>query len=290
MDSAVLAKGTRTEGDPYDTGLRIRNCKVIARPPHHYRHYTTLFLHWPEEFPTEVREGELCDKPWFEIGFTRPDGVWKATHSGWRTREEAEAARQRFTTGLLGTQFEVGMRDGCPWGKTWADPKLDFAPLCFVLTEEEAAPVIAFRQEMDIAWRERSAAWIAAEDRLTEAQAHAAALDSLSESTLHRLHGPLECLECGATFTEPGHVEPGGMGCDRCNSSYYQGTTTMASTPKRTVRITWVERGTRNAACLGLDETIETDWTITECREAALHRGSTAGIDLDRYDVNVEEV
>ncbi|WP_099534516.1 hypothetical protein [Limnothrix sp. PR1529] len=28
----------------------------------------------------------------------------------------------------------------------------------------------------------------------------------------------LECWECGATYTEPGHVEPGQMGCDRCNS------------------------------------------------------------------------
>jgi hypothetical protein len=27
-----------------------------------------------------------------------------------------------------------------------------------------------------------------------------------------------ECLECGATYGSPGHVEPGGMGCDRCNS------------------------------------------------------------------------
>lgn len=27
----------------------------------------------------------------------------------------------------------------------------------------------------------------------------------------------LECWECGATYAEPGHVEPGQMGCDRCN-------------------------------------------------------------------------
>lgn len=26
-----------------------------------------------------------------------------------------------------------------------------------------------------------------------------------------------ECLECGATFDEPGHVEPGLMSCDRCD-------------------------------------------------------------------------
>jgi DNA-directed RNA polymerase subunit RPC12/RpoP len=27
-----------------------------------------------------------------------------------------------------------------------------------------------------------------------------------------------ECLECGATFDSPEYIEPGGMGCDRCNS------------------------------------------------------------------------
>jgi DNA-directed RNA polymerase subunit RPC12/RpoP len=32
-----------------------------------------------------------------------------------------------------------------------------------------------------------------------------------------------ECLECGAAFDEPGHVESGGMGCDRCNSSLAAG-------------------------------------------------------------------
>jgi hypothetical protein len=27
----------------------------------------------------------------------------------------------------------------------------------------------------------------------------------------------LECWECGAIYNEPGHVESGQMGCDRCN-------------------------------------------------------------------------
>lgn len=27
----------------------------------------------------------------------------------------------------------------------------------------------------------------------------------------------LECLECGAKYSEPGYVEPGSMGCVRCN-------------------------------------------------------------------------
>lgn len=57
----------------------------------------------------------------------------------------------------------------------------------------------------------------------------------------------------------------------------------------RTVKITWVEIGTNNAAMLGFDETIVTKWTLEECRAAALDRGAEAGVDLDRYDVVVEE-
>lgn len=38
----------------------------------------------------------------------------------------------------------------------------------------------------------------------------AMAMDSTRQPAL------LECLECGASYTEPGHVEPGGMGCNRC--------------------------------------------------------------------------
>ncbi len=214
----LIALGTTTEGDSYDTGLTIRGFKVMACPPHHYRHYTTLFLRLPESFSNEITCADFCGAPYFSLGFIRPDGVRKSTYSGWRTREEAEAALVRHPTATLGTQFEVGIRDGRPWGTTWEEPaeRGGFAPLHFKLTEEEAAPVIAFRKEMDAAWNDRSTAWQTAEARATEAEAHSAALDGLSNSTLHHLHGPLECLECGATYAEPGHVEPGGMACDRC--------------------------------------------------------------------------
>ncbi len=57
----------------------------------------------------------------------------------------------------------------------------------------------------------------------------------------------------------------------------------------RTVRITWVEAGTNNAAMLGLDETIESSDTLTEIREAALNYGDEQNVDLDRYDVVAEE-
>jgi hypothetical protein len=57
-----------------------------------------------------------------------------------------------------------------------------------------------------------------------------------------------------------------------------------------TYRITWVERDTRNAACLGLDETIESDWTEEESREAAEYRAECAGVDLERYECIMEEI
>jgi hypothetical protein len=58
----------------------------------------------------------------------------------------------------------------------------------------------------------------------------------------------------------------------------------------RLVQITWFDRETGAAAMDGMDERIETDWTLEECRAAALYRGECEGLDLDRYDVMVEEV
>ncbi len=55
-------------------------------------------------------------------------------------------------------------------------------------------------------------------------------------------------------------------------------------------RITWVERSTQNAACLGFDETLETDWTLEETKEAAEYRAECAGVDLDRFECFVEEI
>jgi hypothetical protein len=57
-----------------------------------------------------------------------------------------------------------------------------------------------------------------------------------------------------------------------------------------TYRITWVETGTGFAASLGLDETIRTDWTEAETREAAEYRAECDGVDLGRYSCLVEEI
>lgn len=57
----------------------------------------------------------------------------------------------------------------------------------------------------------------------------------------------------------------------------------------KTYRITWVETGTGNAAGLGLDETIHTDWTEAETREAAEYRAAGYGISLAQFSCLVEE-
>ncbi len=56
----------------------------------------------------------------------------------------------------------------------------------------------------------------------------------------------------------------------------------------RHATITWVEKGTHTAACLGFDEHIieTTDSMIDEkvLHDCAVDFGTVAGIDLDRYE------
>jgi hypothetical protein len=64
----------------------------------------------------------------------------------------------------------------------------------------------------------------------------------------------------------------------------------------RRVKITWVERGTDNAACLGLDETVEIEATdgadlvraILQAESDAEYHGECQGIDLKRYAPEAE--
>jgi hypothetical protein len=58
----------------------------------------------------------------------------------------------------------------------------------------------------------------------------------------------------------------------------------------KSYRITWVETGTGYAAGLGLDETIQTEWTVAETREAAEYRAECDGVDLARFACLVEEI
>ena len=56
----------------------------------------------------------------------------------------------------------------------------------------------------------------------------------------------------------------------------------MATTTKRHIQITWLDRD-GNAAALGLDEALTTDWTDEECLDAANYRAKCLGFDLERY-------
>jgi hypothetical protein len=59
-------------------------------------------------------------------------------------------------------------------------------------------------------------------------------------------------------------------------------------TKTRIVRITWVD-AQGNAACIGLDETIRSDWTPEECRTAAIYHAQCQGIDTDRFHPEISE-
>jgi hypothetical protein len=56
---------------------------------------------------------------------------------------------------------------------------------------------------------------------------------------------------------------------------------------ERTIRVTWLDKA-GNAACLGRDETLITDWTDSEIIEAAYYRAECDGIDSNEYDLLLE--
>ena len=239
-----------TEGAKINTGLTIRGFEVWALTPNHYRHYHTLFLRVPGEFPTEAYEDK--SGRWL-VGFLRPDGVRQATYSSYATREEAETARTTYegaTAARIGCQFEVGykMTDASghylpygfcaegevgakAWGKTWVDANSGYPPLKFDLTEDEARSVIKWREQADAAWLAARPDFVAREQRILDAQSAGLpeAAAEFAVDAVEALGGDsvviiadasaseTECLECGATYPEAGHVEPGGMGCRRCN-------------------------------------------------------------------------
>jgi hypothetical protein len=57
-----------------------------------------------------------------------------------------------------------------------------------------------------------------------------------------------------------------------------------------TYRITWVEKDTNTAACLGLDETIESGASPDQIRESARYGATLAGVDLERYEPLAEPI
>lgn len=82
----------------------------------------------------------------------------------------------------------------------------------FDLTALESAELWAWKESADAQWATENADLIARRNRRNLAVAHACALEGLPQ-----IASDLECLECGAVYAEAGHVQFGGMGCDRCH-------------------------------------------------------------------------
>jgi hypothetical protein len=60
----------------------------------------------------------------------------------------------------------------------------------------------------------------------------------------------------------------------------------------KTVRLTWVEAGTRNAACLGFDEVIEIPAgevvDVDDLRDGGEYHAQCAGLDIERYTLEID--
>ena len=218
-------KGLITEGDRYDTGIRVRGYAVLGIPPNRYRHYTTFVISHPDVFPTEsYQDGEFLGRPSWEVGFVSPDGTRQSIYGSYRSREEAEEVRLKYPTARLTGDLRVGYKrdgrftdkaNGDPWGI--AESCRRYVPMNFALTAAEAAVVLEFRETVDAEWNRQAQDFIRRERERTEAVARAAALDDLPPAVLNALYGPTECLECGAVYAEPGRVRDHGMACDRCD-------------------------------------------------------------------------
>lgn len=236
------------DGQSINTGLTLRGFEVHAITPHHYRHYHTLFLRVPGEFLTESYEQQPGR---WNVGFLRPDGKWTCSYVGYKTREEAEKARTTYTgatRGTIGCQFEVWYKEideegnvkpyafcsantpGAKAGGTTWETYPAYAPLKFELTEEEALQIIAWRENADAAWFGANPTFLPREEKITDAQVAGLsetaaeffvdAKEAFGEESIALVstEAPAltECLECGAVYNQPGHVEWGGMACDRC--------------------------------------------------------------------------
>jgi hypothetical protein len=141
--------------------------------------------------------------------------------------------RVAHPTAELATSFEVGYRkvDGTACGGARCDPKYgDYAPFAFDFTPEEAQKVIDWREAADVAWFAAHPNFLPQEKLILAAQVAGLsatvaemmvdARQAFGDTAVVAItsgENPLtECLECGAAYDTPGHVEPGGMACDRC--------------------------------------------------------------------------
>jgi hypothetical protein len=233
-----LELACQTDGELFDTGIRVRGLEVWANPPNRYAHCLTLKLVYPD--PIQTKLVQLPPRNYTVHGVITPDlFIWclclpHPSGDGYRTlykvssEEKVKHLQEKYPVEKLICDFVVNYKsngqtdgaftskeEGIPWGISWGLRREDeWEGFKFQLSREEAAEVLEYTEFVNAEWQRRSQGWIDAESRRTLAIAKAVALDDLHlpvESDL------LECLECGAIYTEPGHVEIGGMSCDRCD-------------------------------------------------------------------------
>ena len=81
----------------------------------------------------------------------------------------------------------------------------------FADEDPEVAAIVAEVAALDAEWKASHVDALRREAVRTDAVARACALEGLPIRATET-----ECLECGAVYSQPGHVEAGGMACDRC--------------------------------------------------------------------------
>lgn len=179
-------------------GLRLQ----AAEPDVRYRRYHVVHVH-PEQGPIGGARRVQTVPPVYRDA------------SGERCQPDTPGAVQ------VAPAYYQWERDG-QHVDHWVSPKyghpIDLGFRCLLLGAEPIPPddpdVVALRGELsrlDAEWTAEHKEELAEEDRRLKIVAAAHALDGLPEAPVET-----ECLECGATYATPGHVEAGGMACDRC--------------------------------------------------------------------------
>lgn len=227
LSESILDKACKTEGEDYNTGLKIKEFEVWATPPHRYRHCTEFYLRYPHPFPYEVKEQEEPNLPQqWNIGFYTPDGKWHSSWIGINSREGAEWGIKNWTNGYAYATCRVNFfytktgiadgsfcdkEEGIPVGVVLQDERTWTAFQQVTISQEEARIILEFQETVQKFWKERAKSWRKKEAERVEAVARAVASEDLPST-----NNLLECFECGATYNEPGHVDFGGMCCDKC--------------------------------------------------------------------------
>lgn len=224
ISSELMDLACQTEGNSYDTKLRIQGLEVWGIPPHQYRHYTEFFLQYPTSFPSEVQE---VDGKYWDVGYVAGDGKFRSRYGSYKSREEALSVINVFEIKEFYANCPInvfytktGEPDGSfsdedlgvACGVVLVDRGCDWEVFNISVTPEEAELILGFEKLVQAEWESRATDWRKHQESRLQAVAEATASEGLRFAS----SGLLECLECGATYDEPGHVEYGGMSCDLC--------------------------------------------------------------------------